>query len=102
MCISQDITALIKQSETNNNILPTITINDNLTAPIAKGTVVGNVKYVVDDVEYTADLIAANDVEKSTFVIQLIQIILLLVVIFIIYRLITSKKTKKKRRKIMY
>lgn len=102
LCISQDITALIKQSETNNNILPTITINDNLTAPIAKGTVVGNVKYVVDDVEYTADLIAANDVEKSTFVIQLIQIILLLVVIFIIYRLITSKKTKKKRRKLMY
>ena len=68
-CISNEITALIKQSENTNDILPTITINENLEAPIAKGSVVGNVKYVIDDVEYTADLLAANDVKKSNFMV---------------------------------
>jgi D-alanyl-D-alanine carboxypeptidase (penicillin-binding protein 5/6) len=100
LCISDDITALIKQSENENDILPTITINENLSAPIAKGTVVGNVKYVIDDVEYTADLVAANDVEKSTFIIQLIQIILLVIVIYLIYKLVVSNN--KKKRKITY
>jgi D-alanyl-D-alanine carboxypeptidase len=102
LCISDDITALIKQSENENDILPTITINENLSAPIAKGTVVGNVKYVIDDVEYTADLVAANDVEKSTFIIQLIQIILLVIVIYLIYKLVISNNKKKKKRIITY
>ena len=102
VCVSKEITALINQSENTNDILPTITINDNLSAPIAKDSVVGNVKYVIDDVEYTADLIAANDVKKSSFIIQLIQIILLIIVIFLIYRLITSNKKKKRKKKIVY
>ena len=102
LCISDEITAIIKQSENENDILPTININDNLSAPIAKDTVVGNVKYVIDDVEYTANLVAANDVEKSSFIIKLIQIILLVIVIYIIYRLVILNNKKKRRRKITY
>lgn len=102
LSISDEITAIIKQSENENDILPTININDNLSAPIAKGTVVGNLKYVIDDVEYTADLIAANDVQKSSFIIKLIQIVLLVVVIYLIYKLVVSNNKKKRRRKITY
>lgn len=103
VCISNEITALIEQSKNEKDILPTITINEDLEAPIAKGSIVGSVKYVIDDIEYTADLLAANDVKKSNFMVQLFNILLLVIVIYLIYKLVFYKNTKKKKRKkLMY
>lgn len=105
LCMSSDITALVSKSENSNDILPTITINENISAPISKGAIIGTIKYTIDEVEYSADLLAANDVEKSKFGIRLFQIILLAIVLFLLYKMISSSnktKRKSKRIKIVY
>ena len=59
-----DSGALIKKTETGN-ITSEIQINDNISAPINTGDVLGNVKYYLNDQEIaTVNLVAENNVEK--------------------------------------
>ena len=40
LALSKDITVLIKKEDKNTNLLPAVTLNENLKAPIKKGDVV--------------------------------------------------------------
>lgn len=94
--LSEDITALTKLSNENSEITPTVTLNKNLSAPIAKGTVVGKVSYNIFGIEYTADLVAAHDVEKSEFLINAIRIGLVGLLLIVLIVLVIKLKRKKK------
>lgn len=103
LVLSDGVTALMKQNASSESALPEIKIDDNISAPISKGTVVGSITYDVDGIEYTRDLIASHDVDKSTVGTLIIKIILLIFIIFIIYKLIvTSNKGYNKKRKKSY
>lgn len=96
--ISESITVINNKSINMNDIIPEIKYKENLLAPIAKGDVVGAIKYKVDDIEYSADLIAANDVlEKPNYSVFILIItgFLLIIISGRLYR-----KTIKPKRKV--
>lgn len=98
LLISDDITVLIRQSQLNDEITPEITLNENLSAPISEGSIVGTIKYNVEGIDYTSDLIASHSVEKSSLLFYIIQFILIFIILFILYKLIfTNKKRKSKK-----
>lgn len=95
--VGKDISALIKQEDKNNTILPEVTLNEDLKAPIKKGDVIGSVKYTVEGIDYTADLLANNDVKKSRAFIRFIEILFLLLLCWLYLK---SKQRKAKNRRL--
>ena len=80
-----------------NDIIPEIKLKEELLAPIFKDDIIGTIKYKVDDIEYSANLIAAHDVEEKPDYTVLILIIVGLLLIVVSGRL--YRKTNKNRRK---
>lgn len=99
LLIQNDIIALIKQSQVDSDLLPEISINENLSAPITASSVVGTIKYSVDGVDYCSNLIASHSVDKSNSLGIIIQIAILIFVLFLLYEIITSKKNKKRKKR---
>lgn len=79
-----------------------VTLNEDIKAPIAQGTVLGSIKYTIDGIEYSTDLVAANDVKASYTVQIMIGIVILLIVLYIIKRIAKPKKRKKRKKKSKY
>lgn len=99
LALSKDITVLIKKEDKNSNLIPTISLNENLKAPIKKGEIVGNVKYTVEGITYEADLLANSDVKQSRI---FIKILIFIVLIFIGFLYLRFKQKEKKNRRIKY
>ena len=87
---------LIKQEDRYSAILPQVTLNENLKAPLKEGDVVGKVKYTVEGIDYEEALLASNNVKKSHWFIKLILFSILL---FICFMYLDYRKRKKRRRK---
>ena len=96
LLISNDITALISQDDLETEFTPEIEINDNLSAPIAQGQIVGKIIYNIDGIEYSADLTASHSVEKSGYLKLLIQILMIILILFLLYKLLFENHPKKK------
>ena len=101
LLLSDDITVLTSQNASESDLSPTITLKDNLLAPIAQGQVLGKITYTVDGVDYSSDLIAANNVELSSSYVFAIQIVLIVIILFLLYKLLFggNNKTKNYKRK---
>lgn len=100
LLIDEEITVINNKSITMDQIIPEIKLNEKISAPITAGTVLGTIKYKVDDIEYSANLIAKNDVlEKPDYSIILIiaGIVLLLIGFTVLNR--KKQKSRKKRRR---
>ncbi len=94
VAIDNSITVMNHKSLDINQIIPEVKINEELVAPIAKGQKIGSIKYKVDDIEYSANLIAASDVLKRNYYEIYITVgLALLIASFII-----SRRTHKSRR----
>ncbi len=96
--VENDISVLSKISDKDNALLPEVHLNENLKAPIKKGDVIGSVTYCVEDIEYTYDLIANNDVKKSKAPITTLMLIILILLIYL-YLKANNKKRKNTRLK---
>ena len=104
LLIKDDITVVNNKSTDINSISPEIQLKENLVAPISKGDIIGTIKYVVDDIEYSSELLAGSDVEKSDFSTILIVLGFILILILIIFsgfkkNKIKSNKNRKKESK---
>ena len=97
LLISDEISVLINQADLNKEIEPEITLNENLSAPIEVGSVVGKIKYTVEGIDYTSDLLASHSVIKVNFFFYIIQFIFIIFVLFIIYKLIFGKPKRKRK-----
>ena len=94
--IDSPITVINNKSLNINGLIPDIEYNENLLAPIQKGDLIGKIKYKVDDIEYTAGLIAGADViQKPDYSIYIIISGFILLMI----ALVLLRKNKYKRRK---
>ena len=93
LLIAETIPALV---EINNdtNLIPIIELNDNISAPIYRGDILGKVTYTINGVNYTTDLIASHDVKESNVIAYLILGLVLLIVIFIIWIIHIIRKNK--------
>ena len=95
--IDSSITVINNKSIDINGLIPDITYNENLLAPIKKGDSIGTIKYKLEGIEYSAGLIAGADViEKPDYSIY---IILSGVVLLIISFGIIKNNNRKNRRR---
>lgn len=97
--ISDDIISLVSKDDFETEFSPEIQINNNLFAPIAQGQVIGKIIYTIDGIEYSSNLIAANNVEISSFVTIAVQIILIIMILFLLYKLLFENDSKKKNHR---
>lgn len=96
LLITETVPVLVKKSEINNEFTPEIILNENISAPIEEGTILGKVKYTVDGVTYSTDLVASHYVEKIKISNYVIYAILIIIVLFLLYRILFYKKKKYK------
>ena len=100
--IDKSITVVNNKSINMNNVIPEIKLNESLEAPILTGSIVGTIKYKVDDIEYSANLLAKNDVIEQNYIyfyLLIVGFILLLISYLMIKYSKHSKKNRKKTRK---
>lgn len=98
LVIDETITVVNNKSIDMNSVIPEIALRETLEAPIAAGETIGSIKYKVDDIEYSAKLLAKTSVEKVDYSIYLI--IAAVILLFIASTMLKSskKKTRKKRK----
>lgn len=66
LVLEKDVGKLMKKGS-NNSISHEIAINENISAPISKGDVLGNIVYTCpDNSTISVNLVAENNVEKIT------------------------------------
>ncbi|MBR3152737.1 MAG: D-alanyl-D-alanine carboxypeptidase [Clostridia bacterium] len=93
LVISDEIIVMNNKSITVDQMSPEIKLNDDITAPITAGDEIGTIIYNVDGLQYNAKLLAANDVEKKTYYIEIsiaVGVAFVIIIIFV--------KLKKRRR----
>lgn len=77
----------------------TITIDENISAPIEQNQVLGKISIMADGLNYTTDLVASHAVEKLPYwLYNTIAVVIMLIVLIIIIRLIKHSKNKKRRK----
>lgn len=95
LVVADDISAFVNLSTFDENISPEIQIDENLSAPISQGQVVGKLSYTIDDDTYSSDLIASHSVIPARSPIIIVEIILLVIVLIILLKLLFPKKKKE-------
>ena len=63
---SENITAMLPNTFETADLKLDYTLAEDVTAPVAKGDVLGSLKVTYEDKSYALDLVAASDVERST------------------------------------
>ena len=96
LVVSEDIPALVSNSVDINSIKPQISLKENIEAPIEKGSVLGRVTYSVEGVNYTTDLIAFSNVEKTRLPIYIFMGIIILVILLIVLITIIIRNKRNK------
>lgn len=99
LLICENISALVNHSDSLSEIVPKITLNENISAPIDEGSILGKITYSIHGVEYTTDLVAAHSVEKSKLFIYLIYVGIILILLFFLNRIFFHKKKTKRKVK---
>ena len=90
-----DINVLLKNDSDINNLNANISINENLSAPIAKDSVIGTISYEIDGITYSTDLIAGSSVEASNFETIVFRVLLIFLILYLL--VIILKKLNKPR-----
>lgn len=97
LILDNDIAFTVKNDVDILNIKHEIKINDKIKAPIVKGTILGSVTYTLNGIQYSANLVAENDVKSShTF----LKFMICFIVIFIILIVLKIRKSKLKKKRI--
>ena len=96
LVVSEDIPALVSNSVDINSIEPQISLKENIEAPIEKGSILGRVTYSVEGVNYTTDLIAFSNVEKTRLPIYIFMGIIILVILLIVLITIIIRNKRNK------
>lgn len=81
-----------------DNLDYNIELNENISAPIAEGSVLGKITYNIDGINYSSDLLASHNVEKSNLAILICQIVMVIIVLLILTKLLSPKKSSKKKK----
>ena len=89
-----NISALVKNSDNYDNLEPTISLKDNIVAPIYEGDLIGEAVYNIDENSYKVNLVASHDVTKS-ILFEIILSIVVIIAIIVLVIIIIRKKRKK-------
>lgn len=90
---SSSIDVLMKNDAEISDFSPEIILNEDISAPIEEGTVLGSFTYEIDGIKYSADLLASHGVEKSEALNIVLEIFIAFVILLLIYKIFFHKKT---------
>lgn len=93
------LSATFESSFNISSLNPSIKIEENITAPIAKDKILGKISYNIDGITYETDLIAENDVIKSNILETIIQILSAIIILILIAEFFSHTKKKKNNNK---
>ncbi len=96
LVIESDIYAVAPAGITDEATAPTVEIEPEIKAPVAKGQVLGTATYKIDGLNYSTNIVAANDVEKKPFWLWN-TLVALGVLIIILFTVFVVRKTKSKK-----
>lgn len=96
LLLKDSITCLAPKDLDLNNLNYSLELNENISAPIAKGDILGKIVYNIDGITYSSDLIAEHSVEKSNLLLLISQIMLTILVLLILIKLFSPKRKYKK------
>lgn len=65
--VDTNISTIVPNNIDENSIISSISVNDNVVAPVEKNQVLGQITYNVDGLSYTTNLIASHSVEKLPY-----------------------------------
>lgn len=88
--LDKNIYAFINKEDLDTNFEPTITLNENIKAPILKGETLGTATYNIENQTYTVNLVASSDVYKSNM--PIIIGIILVVIFLVCLKIFIDKK----------
>ena len=92
---SETISALVNNNSTSA-FEPQVILNENISAPIEEGSILGKVTYNIEGISYTTDIVAEHNVEKSYFYLSVgISVGVILIIIIFVF----SRKKKKRVKK---
>ena len=97
-----EIRAFVKTEELATGFSPNVELDENLKAPITKGSVIGKISYTIDDINYTTNLIAGQDISFfgiSPIVFKIILILVAMLILKCLVNLLGGGKKKGKRKK---
>lgn len=94
--LSTDIATIIPNDIVVENIQKIVAIDENISAPIEKGQVLGKATFYADGLNYTVDLIASHQVEKLPY--WLYNSILVGFILLVLIGCRTILKRSKKNR----
>lgn len=89
---SEDIDIMKNTKTPDKELIPEIVLNEEISAPINTGDELGYIEYNVDGIKYHAKLLAANDVEKKTYFVEIMIGVGVLVLIVIIIKIVKKRK----------
>ena len=95
LLLKDSITSLTPTDLDLTNLNYSITLNDNISAPIVEGDILGKITYNIDGITYSSDLVASHYVEEFNVSLLIAQVVLALVVLFIFFKLFFHKKKRK-------
>lgn len=99
LVIDETITVVNNKSIDMNSVIPEITLKEMIEAPISAGDTIGTIKYKVDDIEYSAKLLAKTNVERVDYSMYFIIAGLLLLMFALSVMKSSRKKSKRRKRK---
>ena len=97
LIIDENITVVNNKSINMNDVIPEIKLIENIEAPITAGQKIGTIKYKVDDIEYSANLLAKTDVVRVNYSIYFV--IAGLILLLLSLKVLNTKSKKKRRRR---
>ena len=95
LAFADSINALVSTADIDTNYTPEIQLNDNISAPIAQGDVLGKAIYTIDGIQYEVDIVATHNVETSQLLQFVLQIGGLIIVLWITFEIFFSNKRKR-------
>ena len=104
LILENDVSALVNKNSTTQVVIPEITLNSEVSAPIAQNAVVGTATFNVDGKSYTQKLLASHDVQQAILnetTINFLGIalgLLILIIILVIILIILLNKNKKNKK----
>lgn len=94
---SEDIYGLIPNGYDLSSVTPNVKLSDNISAPIAEGTKLGQITYTIDDFDYSCDIIASHEVLKVDVVKTLMQLAVLIIFLFLFAKFLRFKNKRKRK-----
>ena len=110
---AESITAMLPNTYEITDLDMEYTLTEDVVAPVKAGDVLGELTVRYEDKEYTLDLIAADDVERSTMLYVLDRVtafftsttfkiivaaVVALIVILVVYAILINRKRAKRRK----